>query len=114
MRFISSYAILAIRLALLCNQFSWARNWGKTLDPKKSSRQLLISSVSFTIFHVIRAMQIMSGTLPDTFWVEGRYLEGRKRDKIDIIDPSVNYVGTWWSALARSLGRSIDVIARFP
>ena len=67
MRFGSSYAILAIRLVLLCSQFSRARSWGKILDPKKSSRQLWISSVLFTIFHVICAMQIMSGTQPDTF-----------------------------------------------
>ena len=47
MRFGSSYAILAIRLSLLCSQFSWARNWGKILNPKKLSRQLLIGSVLF-------------------------------------------------------------------
>ena len=59
-RFGSSYAILAIWLALLCSQFSWVRNWGKILNPKKSSCQLWISSVLFTIFHVICAMRHIS------------------------------------------------------
>ena len=40
MRFGSSYAILAIRLVLLCSHFSWARSWGNILDSKKSSHQL--------------------------------------------------------------------------
>ena len=82
MRFVSSYAILAIRLPLLCNQFSWARNWGKTLDPKKSSRQFLISSVLCTIFHVICAMQIMSGTQPETFI--NALLSTKIRQSVDI------------------------------
>ena len=49
MRFGSSHAILAKRLVLLYSQFSWARSWGKILGSKKSSRQLWISSVLFTI-----------------------------------------------------------------
>ena len=44
MQFGSSYTILGIRLALLCSQFSWVRNWGKILNPKKSSHQLWLSS----------------------------------------------------------------------
>ena len=40
MRFGSSCAILAIRFSLHCSLFLWARNWGKILNPKKSSCQL--------------------------------------------------------------------------
>ena len=49
---------------------------------KKSSRQLLISSVLFTIFHVICAMQIMSGTQPDTFI--NALLSTKIRQSVDI------------------------------
>ena len=56
-----------LRLALPCSQFSWVRNWGKILNPKKSSRQLWISSVLLIIFYVICVMQIMSGIQPDNF-----------------------------------------------
>ena len=59
------------------------KNLGQvTLDPKKSSRQLLISSVLFTNFHVICAMQIMSGTQPDTFI--NALLSTKIRQSVDI------------------------------
>ena len=46
------------------------------------SRQLLISSVLFTNFHVICAMQIMSGTQPDTFI--NALLSTKIRQSVDI------------------------------
>ena len=67
MRFGSSSVILAVRFSLHCSLFLRASSWCKILNPKRSSRQLRIGNALFIVSHVICAMQIMSGTQPDTF-----------------------------------------------
>ena len=46
--------------------FEWKTN-SYCARTKKSSRQLWIGNALFIVSHVICAMQIMSGTQPDTF-----------------------------------------------
>ena len=48
-------------VACFCEQ----KNFGKMLNPKKSSRQLWIGNALFIVSYVICAMQIMSGSQPD-------------------------------------------------
>ena len=58
-----------------------SKKLGQNLGPK-SSRQSWISSVLFTIFHVICAMQIMSRKQPDTFI--NALLSTKIRESVDI------------------------------
>ena len=44
-----------------------SKKLGQDLGPNEISRQLWVSSVLFTIFHVIYVMQIISGAQPNTF-----------------------------------------------